>query len=231
MTTQEIPYGYCHCGCGQQTKIASRSDSRKGWVKGQPMRFVYQHASTIKTPLEERFWPKVDKQDSDECWNWKGFLDRDGYGQISAGGVGSAMLKAHRYSYELHYGINPGDKVVLHICDNPSCVNPAHLRMGTPSDNMKDCWDKGRSALRPSMPGASHPLSTLTPEAAMQIRNAYETRDITQKELAEEFGVSKGNVYYVLTGKHWTVRGEPNLIVALGRHTKRWRMTKRNAVM
>jgi DNA-binding XRE family transcriptional regulator len=229
MTTQNISYGYCHCGCGEQTKLAPRTDSRKDWIKGQPMRYIAYHGGRVTpTPIEQRFWSKVDKHGPDECWNWTDFLDRDGYGSIASGGKRpERVYKAHRYSYELHYGVDPGKLFVMHKCDNPACVNPAHLELGTNADNVRDCWNKGRATFRPSMPGASHPLSKVTPEIATQIRIAYRTRDLIQTELAIEFGVSKGTVYYILKGKHWTVKGQPDLISLLGRNTKRWRMTKR----
>lgn len=85
----------------------------------------------------ERFWSRVDR--SGECWIWNGSKQSGGYGQIS---INNKMIYAHRYSFYLANGFYP--KEVLHTCDNPSCVNPQHLRGGTHQDNMKDMANKGR---------------------------------------------------------------------------------------
>lgn len=96
-------------------------------------------------PLEERFWPKVDKSPgkgpNGDCWLWTGCKLPKGYGQI---GIANVPALAHRVSYELANGPIPEGLHVLHACDNPSCVNPTHLLAGTPKDNMQDMISKGR---------------------------------------------------------------------------------------
>lgn len=84
------------------------------------------------TPAE-RFWSKVDQGSEGECWEWKGHRDKDGYGTLR---VGATQVRAHRFSYELHYEAT--DLLVRHRCDNPPCVNPGHLVPGTHDDNMAD---------------------------------------------------------------------------------------------
>lgn len=96
-------------------------------------------------PLAERFNAKTLHGCAHECWPWLGSKDRNGYGQIGRGGKRGKTEFAHRISYELHYGENPGESRVLHSCDNPSCVNPNHLRLGTQKDNVADMEERSRA--------------------------------------------------------------------------------------
>jgi len=152
--------------------------------------------------LESRFWEKVDKRDEDECWNWTAKPDRNGYGRIGLGGRGKGMARAPRIAYLLHYGVDPGDQWVLHSCDNPSCVNPKHLRLGSAGDNNKESFDKGRNP-NPCLPGALNPYSKLTESNVIDIRKRYAQGDISQQSLAKEYGVTQSCISRVLIGKGW----------------------------
>jgi hypothetical protein len=140
------PSGLCMCGCGQTTPIATRSVARYGWVKDTPMRYIPWHAPRQKVTV--RFWQKVNKRGPNDCWEWTASTTGAGYGTI---GIGFKKDKtrytalAHRLSYELQNGPIPDGLHVCHSCDNPRCVNPAHLWLGTAADNMTDMVAKGRS--------------------------------------------------------------------------------------
>lgn len=96
-------------------------------------------------PPEERFWSRVRK--TENCWLWTGYIQdktqRGGYGALKVNGK---CQRAHRFSYELHYGSIPPGLVVMHKCDKPPCVRPDHLMLGTPKDNVHDAMHKGRLA-------------------------------------------------------------------------------------
>lgn len=90
-----------------------------------------------------RFWAKVKRSPGQRCWLWQGGGHPFGYGQLHLGG-GSRHVLAHRYSWELAFGKVPRGRYVLHYCDNPKCVRPDHLFLGTQRDNVADMVQKGR---------------------------------------------------------------------------------------
>ena len=152
--------------------------------------------------LEERFWAKVDKRGPDDCWLWTASTKQGGYGRIRVDGK---TEQAHRVSWELENGPIPEHDsyhgmCVCHTCDNPTCVNPAHLFLGTNTDNSRDRDQKGRGN-QPK--GEKHNNAKLTEDAVRNIRRYYAAGGCTQKWLAQVYGVTKKTIYYLLHYKTW----------------------------
>jgi len=145
----------------------------------------------VKTPVEQRFWSKVEKTAS--CWNWTGYKNY-GYGIIR---INYENIGTHRYSWELHNGKIPDKLCVLHKCDNPKCVNPDHLFLGTPKDNIDDKVSKMRQCK-----GEQQHLNKLTEDQVREIKNTpkYFRSNII---LSDKYNVTQTNIIGIRQGKIW----------------------------
>lgn len=101
---------------------------------------------TDYSTFTDRFWKKVERRSSTDCWEWRGAMKNTGYGCISVPGNARKQITAHRASALIHFGMFDRRLMVLHSCDNRRCVNPEHLRLGTNTDNVRDMWDRNRQA-------------------------------------------------------------------------------------
>lgn len=143
--------------------------------------------------LTERFWPKVDM--SGDCWEWQGSRDRKGYGRVGLGGRAAGTGLAHVASWVMAFGPVPEGMNVLHRCDNPPCVRPSHLFLGTVRDNALDALAKGRLYVQRS---DYRPASRkLTDDQVREIRRLALLR-VTHTEIAQRFGVHKTTVKGVI---------------------------------
>lgn len=164
--------------------------------------------------LSERFEAKVSPEPMSGCWLWTASIsnsgDNFGYGQIWSGKNKPEL--AHRAAWRIYRGEIPAGLKVLHKCDNPGCVNPDHLFIGTQADNMADCRAKGRTHLgssRPSMAGEKHHGARLTWAAVDEIRALYRAGTLSLSKLGERFGISKRSILFITSGRHWPEASRP----------------------
>jgi hypothetical protein len=150
--------------------------------------------------VEDRVFPRIDKNGPNGCHIFTGAKDGCGYGRVKMKGRG---IPVHRWMWEYHNGQIPEGVQVLHRCDNPACVNVEHLFLGTHADNMKDKAAKGRSHNVPSGMRHKRPMAKITEEQARQIK-ALLARGYRQCDIAQDFGVSRNLVSEIKLGKTWT---------------------------
>lgn len=147
----------------------------------------------------ERFWKYVDKKSDVECWEWLAGKITRGYGNIRAK---NKMYLAHRVSWVLHNGEIAEGLCVCHKCDNPGCVNPAHLFLGTHKKNMRDMVAKCRSGKKSGECNGKHKLNE---KEVIEIRAKYMPYKYTLTMLAKEYGVHTSAIYGIvkyITWKH-----------------------------
>lgn len=147
---------------------------------------------------ETRFWSKVKKG---ECWEWQAARTPLGYGVF--GVTPTDTRAAHRYAYEITNGPIPDGMVVMHSCDNPPCVRPSHLSVGTQTDNMGDAARKGRTAR-----GEGHGRHRLTLDEVVAIRN-QRAAGYSLALIAAAFEISQAEVSLIARGLKWPDAGGP----------------------
>ena len=148
----------------------------------------------MNKPPEERFWNKVDITDG--CWEWKGSTNNRGYGSIKI--AADKTIGVHRFAYSLMYGSIPEGMCICHHCDNPRCVKPSHLFLGTRSDNMKDSVAKGRMNNR----GEENPNSRLFKEDVYEIRRLH-SLGVPQKLLSKMWEIASPQINRIVRMNGW----------------------------
>lgn len=156
-----------------------------------------KHAENYRGTPIERFWKFVQK--TDYCWNWVGAKVQKGYGVLRINGKNE---RTHRYSYNIHKGPIPRGVgyhgvCVLHKCDNPSCVNPEHLTLGTNSDNVSDMVNKMRNTI-----GERNGMAKLKLNDVIEIRN-LKKQGYTLRELSSKFNIAISTASQIVNKKRW----------------------------
>ena len=165
-------------------RLRSNGDFEKRKRKGAPLLALFY----------ERYRPGL----PDECWPWNGAYGTKGYGRLTIRGTKVRECAAHRLSYEIHNGPIDPELLVRHKCDNPACVNPAHLVVGTYADNSDDMTSRGRQAR-----GEQAGNTKLTCGIIDNIRQLYAQGELTQKQIGKLYGVAQSTISSIVLRKTW----------------------------
>ena len=186
----------CICECGTErvvygVTVRSASSKSCGCLRSETS-FVHMKEMRLQQAgtIEERFFSRFVKLDNG-CWQWRAHTDKDGYGVLPGD---RKNTRAHRLSYEIHNGPIPDGLIVCHHCDNPGCVNPDHLFVGTTKDNAQDALKKRRHYV-----GEKNGRSKLTEENVKEILHSNQNG----QQLANKFDVTRHTVNNVRRGKTW----------------------------
>lgn len=175
------------------------------WAKGLCEMHLWRMRvhNSVETPLKSqsskvRFFANISPFTNEKgCLLWIGCKQSDGYGVFRVNGK---KMKAHRFSYLYWVGSISAGLLICHHCDNPACVNPNHLFIGSVRDNLMDCINKGRNN---PMKGERHGMAKLTTQQVFEIRRLYAIGGITQQQLAIKFEITQGHIGAIILGKSW----------------------------
>ena len=199
---RDTRYGYCRCGCGGLAPIAVRNIRKRGIVKGQPRLYIQGHGGgnrKLKPPItdaerEKLFWKKVAVTADSKCWEWLASKDEHGYGWFK---TATKTIKAHRYSYALRYGPFSDNLECLHGCDNPGCVNPSHLHLGSHTENMREMFERKRAAI-----GERASSAKLTADEVREIRELC-AAGVLQKTVGDMYSMDRTTISGIVSHKQW----------------------------
>lgn len=146
----------------------------------------------------DRFWQKVIVKGPEDCWEWQAASDTFGYGNFWSG---TKHIKSHRFSWEIKNGeINNRDICVCHKCDNPKCVNPNHLFLGSKAENNRDMKQKGRYHLNK---GEKHSRHIVNEKQVLDIRKLRQNTSMTYRNIGKLYGLTAAGVYGIIKRLNW----------------------------
>jgi hypothetical protein len=182
-----------HCGL-ECTVVRAASQSHPKYCSFA-CRGAYKQRPRV---IKERFWRRVDVRGENECWLWTGSLDKDGYGKFAYYRLSKVRhVRAHWFSYRVSVGRVPKGLSICHTCDVPTCCNPAHLWIGTNTENTSDRNQKSRQA-RGSRDGNAR-LS----EIDIPIIRRLLSEGLTCRRIGQIFGVAENTIGHIKRGETW----------------------------
>jgi len=165
------------------------------------------NGTVIEQYMIDIFWQRIKFPDNliDKCWEVSGSKDKDGYPNIS---VKNRTRKAHRFSFVIHNPeIDISNKIIRHTCDNPGCVNPNQLLIGTPEDNIMDMMERNRQ-----LKGSSNGYSILTEDIIEEILyNIISNKIHSINDIMSIYKLSRPHIHQILNGDIWTQVTTPYL--------------------
>jgi HNH endonuclease/Helix-turn-helix domain len=173
--------GFCECGCGERAPIAEKTRAERGWIKGQPKRFINRHQYAS---FKEGRYVEEDRGYITPCWIWQRATGEYGHG-LTIRADTRTRTSAHRLYWEERHGPVPGGLVLDHLCRVPACVNPDHLEAVTQAVNVQR--------------GAG---TKLTENDVRKIRDLL-VQGWSQTWIAEAFGVDPSTISRINTGHYW----------------------------
>ncbi len=181
-----IPYGFCHCGCREKTRLAERNNPALGWVKGQPKRFIHNHHARLQEPKPLDRYVVEDRGHETPCWIWQGYVDPNGYGQIGRN------KRAHRVVYEALCDPIPAGLELDHLCRVPTCVNPSHLEPVTRAENNRRSMSVSALNIRKTHCVNGHPLEgdNLYVHPASNSRRCKECHRVAERRRRDRLAVA-----------------------------------------
>lgn len=183
-------------GCYQHHRLTEHTVLL--WRNGMSARLCTALAdSEQRQSAERRLLDNVRRNPMTGCWEWQRCCNHAGYGKMFVGG--STVDGTHRVSYQLFCGDVVAGLYVCHRCDNPRCVNPTHLSLGTPQENQQDMRAKGRAR---NLRGDDFPASKLTSSQVAEIRRQWRAGRL-RKAIAAEFGVDPTTISRIASGGSW----------------------------